>query len=105
MNREEELIQELQSNEHIVQVVEAEELAFEWQNIRRSADLVADNASTVLDLATARTAIRELGGISPGKVIIKQYAGKEYVIFKGNPRDRLILRGTRYLTSNPRSFA
>lgn len=102
MNRKEELVKELQSNEHIVQIVDAEDLALEWKNIRRGADLVADNTSAVLDLATARKAIRELGGLSPGKVTIKRYAGKEYVIFKGNPRDRLILRGTRYLTSNPK---
>lgn len=37
-----------------------------------------------------------------GRAYVKTQAGKQYLILKGNPRHRPVLRGTRYLSSNPR---
>ncbi|MDD7972871.1 hypothetical protein [Roseinatronobacter alkalisoli] len=36
-----------------------------------------------------------------GRAYVKTHAGKQYLILKGNPRQRPVLRGTRYLASNP----
>ncbi|QEW07083.1 hypothetical protein [Nitrincola iocasae] len=101
MNREQELVWELQQNEHVFQIVELEHLKLEWEHIKESAGTVASYSSAAIDTYTAGQLIREFG-LQPERVIIKRYAGKEYVIFKGNPHSRKILTGTRYLASNPK---
>lgn len=37
-----------------------------------------------------------------GRAYVKTQGGKQYLILKGNPRQRPVLRGTRYLASNPK---
>ncbi|WP_347331657.1 hypothetical protein [Marinimicrobium locisalis] len=53
-----------------------------------------------LDLPKAQRIIRELG--LTGRVKVVTHRSKQYVIFKGNPRSRSILTGTRYSASNPK---
>jgi hypothetical protein len=45
--------------------------------------------------------IKNTLGLS-GRAYIKSYNGKQYLILKGNPGQRPVLRGTRYLVSNPK---
>lgn len=102
MNAQEALIKSLNDNEHIVQIVETEELIAEWDAVRPKLETAANYTAPTLDAVTAARAIRELGGFSPGKILVRNYSGRQYVIFKGDRRNRKILRGTRYLASNPK---
>lgn len=101
MNLEEKLVQELQDNEHVIQVVPVQELFNEWQSIKGLAEVSATSVVPIIDSTKAVNIIRELG-ISAQKVIVKNYSGKQYVILKGYSGKREILTGTRYLAANPK---
>lgn len=95
------LINELKQNEHILQIVSFEDLNKEYENKKNTAKTASGYVAPVLDAIGIAKIIREFG-ISPEKVLIKNYAGKQYVIFKGHAGQRNVLRGTRYLATNPK---
>lgn len=101
MNAQEKLVQELQSNEQVIQVVPYDELIKEWQVLKPHAKTIAGFVSPFNDSVVAAKLLRDFGYQS-NKVIVKSYAGKQYVVFKGYPGGRKIFRGTRYLTENPK---
>jgi len=101
MNVEEKLVQELKENEQVIQVVPYDELKEEWRALKPHAKTLAGYASSANDSFVAAKLLREFG-IQSNKVIVKSYAGKQYVVFKGYPGARKIFRGTRYLTANPK---
>jgi len=101
MSRERELIRELRQNEHILQIVGVEELWLEWEQLKGITKTAVNYGAPIMDIHTASRLISEFG-VHSDRVMIKQYAGKEYVIFRGNPRSRRILKGTRYLAKNPK---
>ena len=101
MNAEEKLVEELKNNEHVIQAVPYEELIKEWQSLKPHAKNVGGYASVVGDSVIAAKLLRDFG-IQSNKVIVKSYAGKQYVVFRGYPGARKIFRGTRYLTENPK---
>jgi len=101
MNVEEKLIEELEKNEQILQVVPYEELIKEWQALKPHSKTLTGHTSAVKDSFIAAKLLREFG-VQSNKVVVKTYAGKQYVIFKDYPGARRILRGTRYLTANPK---
>lgn len=94
-------------NAQTLDVLPAEEL-LEIHRQHTSGAPSRDPASTIkasaslglvaLDLPKAQRLIRELG--LTGRVKVVSHRSKQYVIFKGNPRSRSILTGTRYLASN-----
>ncbi|MCG7630475.1 hypothetical protein MHM88_21950 [Epibacterium sp. MM17-32] len=57
-------------------------------------------ATAGIDAAGAAKLVRTLG--LSGRAYIKHVNGKDYVIIKGYPGQRAVLRGTRYLASNPK---
>lgn len=101
MNAEQKLVQVLQQNEHVVQIVSFDELQKEWEAKKPGVKTAAGLVAPVKDSVVATKLIKELG-IKTDKVIIKSYAGKKYVIFKGPSGVREIFRGTRYLANNPK---
>ena len=101
MNVEEKLVKELETNEQVIQMVPYDELIKEWQALKPHAKTLAGYASTANDSFIAAKLLREFGYQS-NKVIVKTYAGKQYVVFKGYPGARKVFRGTRYLTQNPK---
>lgn len=54
------------------------------------------NARSGVDVARLAADFKGLG-----EYYIQSYAGKQYVIFKGWPAGRSVIRGTRYLADNP----
>lgn len=62
-------------------------------------DLVSA-ASAGIDSAGAVAITRSLG--LTGRAYIKNSGGRSYLILKGNPAQRAVLKGTRYLTTNPK---
>ena len=101
MNVEEKLVDELKSNEHVIQAVPYEELIKEWQAYKPHVKNIGGFASAMGDSVVAAKLLRDFG-VQTNKVIVKNYAGKQYVLFKGYPGSRKIFRGTRYLTENPK---
>lgn len=101
MNLEKKLVTELQNNEQTIHVLPLAELQQEWEAVKGSAKNVANYIAPTIDATVAARLISEFG-ISTGKVIVKKYAGKDYVIFKGLPGNRKIFKGNRYLTKNPK---
>lgn len=124
----EELVKELKSNEHIVQIIPLDDLLKKyrvrsiatqkrlkdesrpdtpgndfipsWKDVHNVSRHVANYTSPIKDSNLARQLIREFG--LAGKVIIKRWGGKSYVIFKGSAATRTIFRGTRYSVANPK---
>lgn len=70
------------------------------QIIGGSARTSANYVSTILDIKTGLTLIKDLG--VNGKIVFKAVNGKQYVIFKGFAGNRSIFTGTRYLAKNPK---
>jgi hypothetical protein len=95
------LVAELRANEHVVHVVGLEELRSEHRDMTDALKGLAGYASTVDDAGTVRHVLEDFG-LRPGRVVLKEYGGEMYVIFKGTPGQRRFLRGTRYLASNPK---
>jgi hypothetical protein len=95
------LVQELDKNEHIIHIVPFDELVLEHETTKKAAKTTANYVAPTNDAVTAARLIRDFG-VEPNKVRIKQYGGKKYVIFKGNPATRKVIRGTRYLAKNPK---
>lgn len=60
---------------------------------------IAKNTKHIAKLATIAGMINQIG--LRGKVYYKTVKGKTYVILKGNPAQRVTLKGTRYLNTNP----
>ncbi len=73
----------------------------EYEVIKNGAKTAAGFVAPVLDLKTAKAIIKEFG-FSTNKLVLKNYAGKQYVIFKGYPGQRSVFTGTRYVASNPK---
>jgi len=94
----------LQVKEGKINAAEADKL---WESAKTgwsgdgkvAAKAIADYFSPVQDLGLAAVIARDLGPYV-GKAYLKDYAGKTHIIFKGNPRSRKILTGTRYTLSN-----
>lgn len=101
MNVEEKLLQELKSNEQVIQMLSYDDLIKEWQALKPHAKTILGHKSTYDSAVIAAKLLRDFG-IQSNKVLIKTYAGKQYVIFKGYPGARKIFRGTRYLIDNPK---
>ncbi|MET1254958.1 hypothetical protein [Aliikangiella maris] len=101
MNLEQKLVQELQKNEQVLQIVAVEDLEKEYQARKNKFKSGAAYVAPIKDAVAAGKIIKEFG-IKATKVVIKQYAGKKYVIIKGYPGARNVLTGTRYLASNPK---
>jgi hypothetical protein len=101
MNAEDQLVKELQENEQIVQIVSYDDLVKEWEAAKPYLKQGAQFVSPANDSVIAAKLLSEFG-IKPNKMVIKQYGGKKYVVFKGYPGQRKIFRGTRYLTENPK---
>lgn len=105
MNLDDKLVSELQSKEQIIHVLPLHELQQESgtfsETLKDAGKTVAGYVSPFIDATVAAKLIHDFG-ISTNKVLIKQYAGKEYVIFKGYPGNRNYIKGTTYLTKNPK---
>ncbi|MCG8336337.1 MAG: hypothetical protein MJE63_17655 [Proteobacteria bacterium] len=124
-----ELVKELKSNEHIVQIFPLEDFVTkqetgqkfsswdhlktqkrpntprynfipEWEDTKPIARFGAQYASVARDAEMARRLAREFG--MAGRVMIKRWGGKAYVVFKGHPGNRTIFRAPRYSVSNPK---
>lgn len=100
MTVKQELVQELKKNENVLQIFPYDELVKEWQARKEYLKTGWGYVAPLDDLATATKIMRDLGVL--GKISVKKYAGKTYVIFKGLPGQREIITGTRYLASNPK---
>lgn len=98
MNLKGQLVTELQRNEHAVHIVALDDLSQEYKS---AAKKTTSFVAPVLDARSVMKIIGELGVIAD-KAIIKTYAGKQYVIFKGYAGNRKVLTGTRYLTTSPK---
>ncbi|MDH5409595.1 MAG: hypothetical protein OEZ33_08995 [Gammaproteobacteria bacterium] len=101
MNAEEKLVQDLRKNEHVLHIIPFDDLVKEVEAKKPYLKIAANLASPIKDSATATKLIMEFG-IKPDKVLIKQYGGKQYIVFKGYPSVRKILTGSRYLPSDPK---
>ncbi|GAB1265125.1 hypothetical protein [Aurantivibrio infirmus] len=101
MNLEDKLVQELSDNEQVMQVIPAKDLFNEWEAVKNVAQIGAGSVTPIMDSAKATKIIKELG-FDANKVLVKTYAGKQYIILKGYAGKREILQGTRYLSSNPK---
>ena len=66
---------------------------------KTGVDLVSASAAAI-DSAGAIAITRELG--LNGRAYIKTVKGKSYLILKGFPGKRAVLKGTRYLANNPK---
>ena len=100
MNTKEKLLHEMRSNETVLQIFSAEDIAREWEQLRGPTRTAANFVAPTLDAITLSKMIRELGLM--GRFVTKKVGEKTYVILKGSPGSRRILRGTRYLASNPK---
>ena len=101
MGLEDELVQNLDESEQYVQVLSVDDLIKEWEAQKSTIKTIASYYSAAMDANTARKLLQEFG-IRSQQVVIKTYNGKRYVIFKGYPGLRKILKGTRYLQNNPK---
>lgn len=101
MNLEKKLIKDLQDNEEILHIAAVEDLQKEHAQRKASVKTAAGYVAPTLDAASAKKIIKEFG-LKTDKVLLKRYAGKDYVIFKGYPGKREVLKGTRYLAENPK---
>jgi len=101
MNLDEKLVNELKENEHVVQLVSVERLIQAWEERKGAIKTGVGYASPVMDVTLASKLISEFG-LSAQRVLLRTYAGKQYVIFKGFAGQRKILTGTRYLAANPK---
>ena len=99
MDKKDQFISELRSNEHIVQIISWDKLSEEWEAKKGIAKTGANYVSPAIDSFTAARILKEFG--LSGKVVMRRYAGKDYVIFKGYPGLRNIFRGTRYSATHP----
>ncbi|MCP4324393.1 MAG: hypothetical protein GY787_21545 [Alteromonadales bacterium] len=100
MTVKQELVNELKKNENILQILPYEMLEKEWQARKGYLKIGMGYVAPLDDLTSATKMMKELGVI--GKIAVKKYAGKTYVIFKGFPGQRKIITGTRYLANNPK---
>lgn len=100
MTLKQELMKELNANEYNVHIIEWSELLKEWEGRKNIVKTGVNYVSPIMDSVTAVNILKEFG--MTGKVVIKEYSGKAYIILKGHPGNRKILRGTRYLVSNPK---
>ncbi len=101
MNVEKRLVQELRNNEHVIQIVPLDDIEKEYLELKSLAKNVAGYVSPFSDSLQAAKIIKEFG-ISTEKVVIKNLGGKKYLIFKGYSGQRNVLKGTRYLATNPK---
>lgn len=100
MNKKNELLRKLQNNEHILQVIPFDKFKKEWETVKGALKSTAQSLSPTKDTLTAVQLLKDFG--LTGKLVLKEYGGKTYVILKGVPGSRKIFRGTRYLASNPK---
>jgi len=101
MNYKRKLVTHLNNNEEVIQIVSVEDLEKEYQELKKNVKTVALATAPVKDSVDATRLVKAFG-IRPNKVIMKSYNGKRYVILKGYPGDRTLLKGTKYLASNPK---
>jgi len=101
MKLDDKLAQELRNNEHFVQILPYDELVKEWEGRMSGVKTGVSYVAPAKDTFTAMRVLREFG-VNPGQLLIKEYGGKRYVVFKGRPGIRKIFRGTRYLAENPK---
>lgn len=101
MNLEKRLVQELRNNEHVIQIVPLDDFEKEYLELKSIVKGSAGYVSPISDSRKAAKIIKEFG-VHTDKVVIKTLGGKKYLIFKGYSGQRNILKGTRYLASNPK---
>ncbi len=101
MALDDEIVTELSENEQIIQMVSLEDLVKEWELHKSNLKTIAAYYAPAMDANDARNLIQEFG-IKTNQLVLKVYKGKRYVIFKGPPGLRKILKGTRYLQNNPK---
>lgn len=129
MNLEEKLVRELQNNEQVIHILPIDDLAkeleakqtdghfgegvwspatqrdsfsqTEWQQRKEYIKSGANLVAPMRDVKTATMLLKEFG-LMPEKVMMRHYGGKSYVIFKGYAGQRRVIKGTRYLATNPK---
>jgi len=101
LSAEDKLFNDLQENEHIVQVMEAEDLEKEYDLYVKHIKKASGYVSPINDAVTAAKILEELG-YKTGKVKVHMWRGKLKVIFKGAPANRKIFRNGRYLLDDPK---
>lgn len=72
----------------------------EAQRIRKVLEGLLSAIPDVLDAKAIASLIGDFRGF--GRFRVSMYQGRRYVIFKGDPRLRNIVRGTRYRLDNPK---
>ena len=105
----EKMRKKISSNEHEIYVLSLEEMDVLvnkyvktpsikklWQQLRSSAEIGANNFSSGKDTFLLAKVVGDMGGMIYTKAYIKYYKTKPYIIFKGNPRLRTLITGTRY---------
>lgn len=116
MNLEDKLVSDLENNEHIIHILPADELFQEWvyQFPSKAKDFLVENKDEiktfVIDqfipfkdiVSHTSKMLSDFGMKGFTNVNIKEISGKKYISFKGNPRLRKIITGTRYLVTNPK---
>ncbi len=100
MTPKQELMKELKANEYNVHIIEWDGFVKEWENKKGIVKTGVNYVSPAMDSITAVKLLRDFG--ITGKLVIKEYGGKAYIILKGYPGCRRIFRGTRYLETNPK---
>lgn len=101
MQLDDKLVDELRANEQIVQIVSLDELAQAWELKRGALKTGVGYASPIMDATLAAKLLSEFG-VTAHRVLLRSYAGRQYVIFKGLAGQRRIFTGTRYLAGNPK---
>ena len=102
MNLEQKLVRDLANNEHIIHVLPYDECKLEYEETKGHLKTTANIASPIKDSNYAVRLLKEFGYKNNQIVMKRSYGGKEYIIFKGHPGNRQIIKGTRYLKDNPK---
>ncbi len=85
-NRQQDLVRELQHNEHIVHVVSSEDLQKEYFELKANIKFAAQQIAPALDAIKAAKLIHEVGGFKPDQVVVKRYGNKQVCYFQRQSR-------------------
>ncbi len=71
-------------------------------NDKMKEETGVDGVAGVQSMISTKSLVRQIRLLGLlGSAYVKEVKGKAYIIFKGNPGQRPLLQGTRYLKSNP----
>ena len=79
VNLDDKLVNELKANEHIVHIVSVDRLIQAWERRHGTIKTGVGYASPVMDATLAAKLISEFG-VSAQRVLLRTYAGRQYVI-------------------------